>query len=90
MKPVRALLGPHLSPQLLDLRGQLFALLSVLPLGGLLRFDYLEEVEVLLLQLLLLQEQLVEAGVSYRLDPVLAVHLVEGTELVLALVLLPV
>lgn len=51
----------YLRSQLLDLVGQLFALLGVLPLGRLLALDDLQQVQVFLFQLLLLQQQLVEA-----------------------------
>jgi hypothetical protein len=51
----------YLGPQLLYFRGELLALLRVLPLGRLFALHDLQEVQVLLLQLLLLQQQLVEA-----------------------------
>ena len=52
---------PYLVPELLDLLGELVAVLCVLPLGRLLALHDLEEVKVLLLQFLHLQVKLVEA-----------------------------
>lgn len=51
----------YLGPELLYFRRQLLALLRVLPLGRFFALDDLKEVQVLLLQLLLLQQQFVEA-----------------------------
>lgn len=50
-----------LRSQLLDFNGELLALLSVLPSGGLLAFDDLNQMKMLLLEFLLLQKHLAEA-----------------------------
>ncbi len=52
----------HLVPELLDLLRELLAVLRVLPLGRLLALHHLQQVQVLLLELLHLQVETVEAG----------------------------
>lgn len=47
-------------------RRQFFTLLSVLPLGRFLALDDLQQVQVLLFELLLLQQQFVEARINIQ------------------------
>lgn len=61
---IRSDMTTDLGPQLFYLRRQFLALLSVLPLGRLLALDDLQQVQVLLLELLLLQQQFVEAEIN--------------------------